>query len=241
MTIATCPHLSHHRIIDRHEGTIICGNCALVLEDSLLIDKVYLPEREMVKENSQLFYIFRDLTDNFHLYPCIARKSVTIYQELPKKVTRTKKKRALIAYVLYRACIEEDAPRSIQEISRMCGISPKEIGIFESKCKTINSNLSVAFLSRFNIPLHENLRQKILRLVTLFSPFSAASPTSILCGAFYILQEKRFTLTENKRKVRNTAWLSLNKIRERTGICQATLHKTVKSMRVFLTSTNYKM
>ena len=50
MTIRTCKHPKNQCIIDQHEGTLVCSECALVLNESILLP-LYTPEYEMNIEN----------------------------------------------------------------------------------------------------------------------------------------------------------------------------------------------
>ena len=98
-----------------------------------------------------------------------------------------------MAFALYQACILENVPRSLREVASMWGVREKDLGGFEAKLGGINRDLSHSFLSRADILLSENQKRKISRLVSLFTPFSSASPTSILCSAFYITQRKKLS------------------------------------------------
>lgn len=239
MNIAECPHFQKWQIWDYKEGTIVCQECALVLSDQLYLHNNHQSSKNDQKKNT-VFFKIRDVVENCHLYPCIARKAYQIYETFPNSTKQTKKRDGLIAFSIYKACIEEEVPRSLREISYFCNVRDVDIGFFESRCCMINNTLPSTFLDRMDFPLCYEKKKKIIHLANVFSKHSSCSPLGILTSCIYIMQSKK-VIGKNNKMQKNPNWISLKDIKNKTGICSSTLNKTIKQIKLFLNETDYKL
>jgi transcription initiation factor TFIIIB Brf1 subunit/transcription initiation factor TFIIB len=127
-----CSHFNS--VIDEKEGSIICTDCGLVLEEKLF--KFYggnLSSGEMetsscLKEDVKEILSKLGLPDVF---------SKMIVQSFKNDMSEKKKKKDYLAYVVYKTLNENNIPISIKEISSVSGLSDNSIYDMQEKNKSV--------------------------------------------------------------------------------------------------------
>ena len=132
-----CEH--QNSIIDQHEGSVVCIDCAQVLSDGLFFHEVHnekttLPEKKSVSEFSEYLSAL-NISSNF---------SFDCERELNKakqilKVEKTDQ--SLISYALYNALLLRDVPRSMREISAITGINTSALWKIQSEIQKVTCEL----------------------------------------------------------------------------------------------------
>lgn len=128
-----CQHLS--LVIDEHEGTEICIDCAKVVSDLICMPAVQLDQQfecsvEPEKEICLLKKTFLESISALNLSYSLVDKCLNEY----KKICSIEKcKKDLAAYVLYYVLLKSDTPHSIKEITAVTGISTNIIWKIQSE------------------------------------------------------------------------------------------------------------
>ena len=139
----------HLPVIDSSTGTVVCGNCGLVLEEGLSYEETrYSYHREYVSESYQKIngepvkVLLEKIGDGLHLsqstIDIVYEKFLGINKEMTKTLSgkQFKQKKTLLSkinllvYSIHCVLKEENCPRSLKEI---CFFSPDTI--------TLNANI----------------------------------------------------------------------------------------------------
>ena len=138
-----CFHSRKYRVSDDHEGTIICGNCSLVLGSSTFIHPVLTDQRPKVNRGSYTTsnltgsdylsvlskeFLLKDWIEDGRLPVCVMEAVIHKYEIYCEKFGRDiiAKKQVkcdeLLASTLFLSLIEEGAQRTPEQISYITGV-----------------------------------------------------------------------------------------------------------------------
>ena len=123
---------SHTRTVeDDREGTIVCTECGLVLEDKLFLNGKDFSFSESPLPNLPLFEMKEEIKEILSK----ANLPESYVNKIPKALLKKSKK--CIPYIVYKTLNDDGNPISLKEISAVSGISDSEIYNMQEKDKVI--------------------------------------------------------------------------------------------------------
>ena len=128
-----CPHIN--QVIDEAEGSEVCTDCGLVLSNNLFVDdRCGIQKKIPIHINyiDKYHDIMQETCAKMHISSAYADKAYMLF-----KKQRTEKNKmlndhdALAAYCIYVVLKNEDAHRSIRQISAYTDVSMKRLWLIE--------------------------------------------------------------------------------------------------------------
>ena len=171
-TTLTCPHEKKFHIQDDREGSVICSNCSLVLQDQNLIctasesreqitDFEYYDKDEdtlrlnlknigTVYDETKQYDLLINWTENANLPPFIVYTCLRFYRTFfialsdlpPKRRGYNFNLEDTTALALYRVLIKEKIPRSMTVIETLTGVSSKKLWRMETDFCSYDQDLN---------------------------------------------------------------------------------------------------
>ena len=123
-----CTHFNS--VIDEKEGSVICTDCGLVIEDKLF--KFYEPCQK--EKKSFLEEEVNEILSKLGL-PDVFTK--TILRNLENEEENRRKKKGFLEYVIYKTLNDNSVPISIKELSGISGISDIDIYNMQEDNKSV--------------------------------------------------------------------------------------------------------
>lgn len=178
-----CKHPENSHVIDVHEGTIICTECAFV------IDTYFHQMCDYKQEPNPVHLNLYRLAENYNFPKVIAEFACITYEKLKKIRQITNETYVREVFCFYNACREVGAPRCLWEIASQMGVSSTTLYQidckFSSKIKPIdpstivNRHLSlISEFSKIDIINIENLIKSLPIEMT-----QCLAPQSIVSGS----------------------------------------------------------
>lgn len=117
-----CSHIN--TVIDEREGSVVCTECGLVLEDKYF--KVYNYHLSPIEkdQNVSIKNEVSELLAKLEL-PDVFTK--LIVEKFENELTEKKNKKGLLAFVVYKTLNDNNIPVSIKDISSISGLSDIDI------------------------------------------------------------------------------------------------------------------
>lgn len=146
-------HRSEHLIQDDREGFIVCTACGLALDQVFHFDADIPHPTSEVEIKATEGQTIRDMCVNFHISDEIIDKCISIYNEVYKKLARSRRfsKLQIMAYSIYSCLQNENVPRSPQEIYLMTGVELAKLYEIEKNLQSFSENVGSAeeYIERF--------------------------------------------------------------------------------------------
>lgn len=177
-----CPHHASDRVICHHEGTVVCRECALVLDAQWFdFSPIHRPEQ---KQNSYLIEILADIVENNFLPPEIIPKTIELYTKRNKNNIYQP---ALLAHCAYLALKSLKVSRSIEEISQMFNVLSSDVWKLGKQTNDIQPMKTREVLSRLDTSSLTRQRKKFIEdKGDYFSRFIAVSPRTMTAALWYL-------------------------------------------------------
>lgn len=216
----TCHHPATQ--ISYPENEDVCVDCGLVIE-KIYVDGFRTVISDEVDLNESRTFLM-DIINNANISPGVRFNTEFAFNNLRRERKLSSfKNRELICYCLYRELINQNVPRSPEEISYYAGVHHSVIWKIE-KCMEHQSYLSPAHMlqrvgQELDIPI--TLNPAIISSVFKLEKISCAKPGTILGCAIMILSKK------------NNLDIDVNIIAESCGVSATsvkTLFKTARFM-----------
>jgi transcription initiation factor TFIIIB Brf1 subunit/transcription initiation factor TFIIB len=197
-----CSHLNN--VIDEREGSVVCTDCGLVLEDKFF--KFYDSDlfSQDCGEDTSLKNEVKEILSKLQL-PDVYCSS--IIQNFKKDLVEKKNKKELLAYVVYKTLNENNIPVSIKDISAISGFSDINIydrqesnktiilqpcDLLEKYCRYLNLDYKTYSVIKNNLPI-QNL--------------SGHNPLTIIAASIYS-HCKQNNIKISMKKVASTVKIS---------------------------------
>jgi transcription initiation factor TFIIIB Brf1 subunit/transcription initiation factor TFIIB len=127
-----CSHFNS--VIDEREGTIICTECGLVLEEKLF--KFY-GHNLSLEEKGKDYCLKEDIKEILAKLGLPDVFSKMIFQNFENESCEKKKKKNYLHYVVYKTLNENNVPVSIKEISSISGVTDSNIYDMQENNKSV--------------------------------------------------------------------------------------------------------
>jgi transcription initiation factor TFIIIB Brf1 subunit/transcription initiation factor TFIIB len=125
-----CEHFNS--VIDEREGSVICTECGLVLEEKLF--KFYGHNFSFKEKDLSLKEDVKEILSKLEL-PDVFSKM--IIENFENSNSEKKRKKNYLYYVVYKTLNENNVPISIKDISSISGVSDSTIYDMQEKNKTV--------------------------------------------------------------------------------------------------------
>jgi len=221
-TTANCHHRRAGRIIDEREGTIICGDCCLVLDESTFPSQPANPNSAFYSETKleagktsswcriAQTRILEDWTSNAHIPSYIIPISISklkalssihqkdVWDELASKVSATIDE--ITALALYYALLDEEIPRPLHYIADITQTSIKcldrlvDIFPHENNLTSLKSSIWMPSLSYF-LPFSYKEERVICDKADAVQEKHSFTPITVLTAVIY-----RYYMWRNERE-----------------------------------------
>ena len=180
MNISECSHPNDKRVICHREGTIVCQECALVLESQW-------------SENSNVFSDWdeKHFEDKKYLTD-IVENNFLPKNVIPKVINKcqnnSKKSKLDLAHSLYMTLKEYNIPRSIDEVAYMFEVNESNLWKRGRRLNDISAIKPSNLLSRMNTSsLTDDEKKQIIVKADYFSEFFSISPRTLLAAVWYMV------------------------------------------------------
>lgn len=181
---AYCGH--EYPVYDRPTGTLVCPDCALVLDGDASMTEI--PSYDL--ESSVIRFKLHDFCCNGNIPESIENDTLSFYNTIAKLPNYSEKEElSLLAFALYATLAQSGSTRSIQEISALTGVDVKSLWKIETQISVnICSENSIDYLDRFcytlDIPRHES--EVLRKIIVNFPILGSTNPQSITATAIYL-------------------------------------------------------
>jgi transcription initiation factor TFIIIB Brf1 subunit/transcription initiation factor TFIIB len=206
---STCVH--KNVVEDYKEGSIICSDCALVVDERIFVPTFQPKLRRKLSDND---VFLADVCDRMHLPHHILDCCIDYYNKLKLEtaiIANKFKPEEVAAYVLYQILIQEDAPRTIPTIEHYTGIHRHTLWKIESTqalndtnvleaCALIEGYCAMLGLAFYHATILKTITSRI-------HDFGAIHPNS-LCAVVIYLYCKQQNLGPTMRKVCEICYVS---------------------------------
>ena len=145
---STCLHA--HTIHDHITATLICEDCALVLQENTNLtthSKIVLPN--VKQRNDKLSSRVEDICENFHIPQSYASDITTVSRDVKLATSHFNGDAEVIAYGIYSTCKMNCMYRTLEEVEMMTGCSRKKLWSLEKRFGVSNNPDYSALLERY--------------------------------------------------------------------------------------------
>lgn len=191
ITTRNCRHPEQDCILDDREGTLICQLCCLVINENTPQNASFVENtsKGVEGEHAELIHdwIENGNLPSFALRPALRFLTNTIFTSEQLKNTTVYSFNDLAAFALYSTLIEEDVPRSLNEIARITGVSTNKLWRLESDLGISNPLKCSAFMPKLamQLPLSYSESRVICARADWIQERCSFSPITVLTAVVY--------------------------------------------------------
>lgn len=197
-----CEHT--YPVYDPSTGTLVCEECALVLEQG---GQIILNENPSCDfENSLIRFKLHDFCCNGNVAECIENDSFSFFKNLVNlhyQNCSEKKQIEILAFSLYATLARHGAAKSIQDIYALTGVEPSVLWKIESNVSVgIVSEHAIDYLDRFCYTLDISKKEgTTLRKILLNFPIMGSTNVQCITATTIYLFCKEYKIKRSLKMI----------------------------------------